>query len=399
MSETIMDRFSRAYQSIKDKPAPSKPQMGEIALAEGSGLMDSKWFSPYNPSELVTRKGLKIFDKMRLDDQIKAAITFKKHAVLVTGWEIISPASQPKDWEVTEFVKWNLEQYFEDTLEEALLGLLTCLDYGYSVSELIWDTTEQGDFAGKAVLKAIKNRKPHDFGFKTDKYGNLENDGLIQYQSMKEERLPIDKFIIFSYEKEFGNYYGKSDLEAAYRPWWIKDNAYKWLSMLLERLGIPPIFALYDANSYNSQQLSALKDIITNLQAATGGIIPRGKDSNTLEFWTPELAKQATEVFIPALERFDKDIARAVLMPGLLGMTSDSTEGSFARSKVHFDAFLIVVDYLRKRIEGRVMQEQVVKPLVDYNYNVEDYPQFRFFPLTEETRIDLLDKYILAVEK
>ena len=31
-------------------------------------------FITYNPSALVTRKGLDIFDKMRQDDQIKAAL-------------------------------------------------------------------------------------------------------------------------------------------------------------------------------------------------------------------------------------------------------------------------------------------------------------------------------------
>ncbi len=260
-----------------------------------------------------------------------------------------------------------------------------------SVSEILFTDLQTGDFKGKVGLQAIKTRKPHEFDFKTDKHGNLEH--LIQKTNEKDLILPTAKFLIFSYQMEWSNYYGKSDLESAYRAWWIKENAYRWLAMLLERFGIPPIFALYDPNSLTPQQITDLVNVINRIQAATSGALPRA-NADSLELWTPQLAGQTERVFIPALEMFNKDIARALLMPGLLGATADSAEGSFARAKVHFDVFLLIVSQLRTKIEDTLM-DQVVRPMIQLNYGIEDekLPKFRFLPLTDELRMDVMTQW------
>lgn len=391
---------------MPESQAPmDKPLLGEVAWADPTRMWrTSQNFISYNPSLLVTKKGLSIFDKMRQDDQVKAALSFKKHAILSTGWEVISPEGKDRNWEVTEFVYWVLS-HLEETLDDALLELLSAIEYGFAISEKVWGMEKvpilktDRDFV---TLKTLKGRKPHSFEFEMDDYGNLKR--LLQQQSQKAVSLPIEKFVIFTYEKEFGNWYGKSDLEAAYRPWWAKHNAYQWLVMYLERLGIPPVFALYDPNSYSPNQKNDLKDIMVNMQAATFGILPRPNKPDTdgkniLDFWTPELASQAKDVFMPALDMFNSDIARAVLMPGLIGFTPDGREGSYARSKKHFDVFMMVVEYIRRKLERRVVYEQLIKEIVDMNFTVDDYPIFKFLPMTDEVRADLLDRWIQAVEK
>ena len=62
----------------------------------------------YNPDDLVGKKGLEIYKKMRIDDQIKAVLTMKKMAMLSTGWDVHSASQEPDDVEKREFVKWNL---------------------------------------------------------------------------------------------------------------------------------------------------------------------------------------------------------------------------------------------------------------------------------------------------
>lgn len=389
----------------EEQQTTERPILGEVAWADPTRMWrTSQNFISYNPSLLVTKKGLSIFDKMRQDDQVKAALNFKKHAILSTGWEVISPEGKDRNWEVTEFVYWVLS-HLEETLDDALLELLSAIDYGFAVSEKVWGMEKIPMLKTDreyVTLKTLKGRKPHSFEFEMDDYGNLKR--LIQQQSQKDVSLPIEKFVVFTYEKEFGNWYGKSDLEAAYRPWWAKHNAYQWLVMYLERLGIPPVFALYDPNSYSPNQKNDLRDIMINMQAATFGILPRPNKPDTdgkniLDFWTPELASQAKDVFMPALDMFNSDIARAVLMPGLIGFTPDGREGSYARSKKHFDVFMMVVEYIRRKLERRIVYEQLIKEIVDMNFTVDDYPIFKFLPMTDEVRADLLDRWIQAVEK
>ena len=392
---TITERISSAVKAFRDTSPviPKIPVTGEIAFADPRRLFPRGYYSAYNPSELVTRKGLRVFELMRNDDQIKAALTLKKQACISTGWQIQSPKGFDEDWEPKLFTEWVLGNLC-CSLDQILFEIMSALDFGFSVSEKIWEIHEDGEWAGSACITNIKTKHPQDFLFDIDPYGNIKPDGLKQLQMSKDVSLPIDKFIIWSYQKEFSNPYGKSDLEAAYRSWWLKDNSYKWLAMLLERLGIPPIFGLYDPNVYTPAQTDQLKKVFQNLQAATFGIIPKpGVDS--LDFWSPELAGQATSVFIPAMDKLDKDIARAILMPGLLGLSPQGATGSYAQSKVQFDVFLLAIEQLRKELALTVMTNQIVKSLVDMNYQTDGvYPEFTFLPLNDHIRIDLLEEWV-----
>jgi phage gp29-like protein len=359
-------------------PEPKKPTMGEMSFADPSRLFPGGYSLPYNPSELVGQRGLGVFDKMRRDDQVKAALTFKRHTVTAAGWSIKVPEGKDEDWDAAVLCREALDK-LDGSLERAIDGVLTALAYGYSISEKVWEERDS-----QIVIKALKTRRPHDWEFEVDVYGNLI--GLKQLQ----RKLPVDKFVVYSYDSEFGNWYGTSDLEAAHRAWWTKRNTYQWMAMLLERLGIPPIFALYDPNAYQGAKIGDLKNVLKNMQAATVGVIPRASPED-LELWTTEIKNGIEGVFIPALDRLDRDISKALLMPGLLGMTADAEQGSMARAKVHFDVFMLVTERTRNEIAQHVISEQLIKPMVDLNFGaMDEYPWFEFNPLTDEIRTDIM---------
>lgn len=398
----VRERVSAAIKAFQE-PRKKIPVGIERSVSGLTNIFNGFWTSPYNPSDLISRKGMKIFDRMLLDDQVKAAVKFKRHAVTSTGWEVISPESMPEDWEPTKLVKWNFENFqnidsgqMGGTIADVAIDMLSAFSYGFSVTEKIWSIANTGDHTGKIVYGSLKTRRPHEFTFDTDEFGNLLPNGIIQRQSKGNEKLPRDKFIVYIYGHEFQNWYGQSDLEAAYRPWWIKENSYKWLAMLLERLGVPPIFFLYDGN-YTPQQVDNLKKIAQNLQAATSGAIPR-PTPESLDFWSPELANQATQVFIPSIKMLDSSIARSILMPGNLGVTPDEATGSFARAKKIFDLFILVVEQARSDME-RIINRQAIKPLCDLNFGgITDYPRFRWMPLMDEERFQLFDSWVKAVD-
>jgi len=344
----------------------------------------------YNPGILVSRKGYFVIDEMRRDEQVKAALTFKKQAVIAAGWQVDPPEGAEKNGEideVTQFVRDNLSR-MEGSFERTLLEVLTALDYGFSIGERVYEKRED-----RVWLKALKVRRPHTFEFAQDAFGNVT--GLRQ----QNRELPVEKFVVYSYDYEFSNPYGRTDLEACYRAWWTKRNAYMWMAMLLERLGIPPIFVLYNPNDYGNPERQVLQRILQNLQAGTVGLFPRPNEDSA-EFFSPELAGQVSSVFLPAMEKFDQDISRGLLMPGLMGMTADAKQGSLARSRVHFDVFMLVLERIRAEVQERVMQEQVINPLVELNFGALDedkLPRFKFLPITDEKTAELLDKWIALV--
>ena len=176
--------------------------------------MDSSFYGRiqrYNPDELVGKKGLTIYRKMAVDEQIKSAVYTKMFAVLSSGWEI-QPAKLPEEEaemaeETRGFVEWNFEEmegHFDSKLQEALTALI----YGYAVGERVYHLIDYGKFAGKIGLKDIKFRRPESIDFETDEHGNLLDDGIIQGQ----KRMPKSKFVLYTYRKQFSNWYGQSDL-------------------------------------------------------------------------------------------------------------------------------------------------------------------------------------------
>lgn len=391
---SLLDRLRAARKALFQRPdeEPEQPLEGELAWADPLRLFPTS-VEAYNPSVLVSRKGLRKIDEMLRDDQVRAALTFKKHAIISGGWNITSPEGRPDDWEPTVFAQEQLER-LSGTFERATIDILTALEYGFSVTEKVFDAT--GD---RIELLALKTRAPHSFVFVTDEFGNIESDGVVQHWRGDggTERLPVRKFVLFRNDPRFGNPYGSPDVESAYRPWWAREQAYRFMMMMLERYGIPPIFALYNQGRYNNAQQDQLKTVLSRLQAATSGIIPR-RQKDDLEMWAPEnLAGQVSTVFIPALELTAKDIARGILMPGLLGVTPDDRAGSFARAKKHFDMFLLVVETLQRRLAEEAMNEQVIRPLVALNFPVDEFPVFRWMPVTDEIRIDLLDQWTALV--
>ena len=239
----------------------------EISLT-GSEYYHTAGIPDYNPDDLAGRKGLQIYRKMRDDDQIKAVLSMKKFARLMTPWEI-QPASQDaKDIEIADFVRINLEN-LSGTFEDSLLNILTALDYGYSLTEKLWYRIERGTFVGKIGLKALKTREPFYYQFESDIYGNLREDGVIYLgPGMMEQvvqnkientlpnrgifsygsRLPVDKFVIYSYNKEFSNWYGRSDLRAAYRSFWSKEILIRFMNIYMERFGMPTHVGTYPKN-------------------------------------------------------------------------------------------------------------------------------------------------------
>lgn len=386
----LTDRIShawRTFRTIGDEPADI------MSLADPYRLFGkNERLTPYNPNELIGRRGIRTIYRMRRDEQVKAALLFKKNAVVAAGWEVVSPVEQDGDWDVTTFVRNNLMQ-MDGTLDRALINILSGLDFGFSVSEKTYEKRDD-----RIWLRGIRTRYPDYWHFRQDEYGRITE--LLQDQRGSYVPMPPEKFVVFSYQNEFDNPYGTPDLEAAYRAWWSKENAYKWFLMYLERFGIPPIFGLYDQNKYTPAQIDDLKDILTNMQAATVGAMPAGEDNKGLNLWSPDASQQTVgEAFIRALDRFDTDIARAILMPGLLGVSPEQQTGSQARARVVFDMFMLVVEQLREEITKCVVNEQIVRPLVDLNFNVTEYPEWRPLPLSDDDKIEIFKAWGELLEK
>jgi len=327
---------------------------------------------------------------MQTDDAVKAALMLKRHAVVSTGWDIAPATTKPIDLEAAEFLKYTFEQ-MQGSLDDVLLAILSALPYGFSLSELVFTQYLSGPFSNKIGLKAIKTRQPYGFRFVVDAYDNLLDDGIEQFG----RRLPAQKFVVYSFDSEHGNLYGRSDLRACYDPWWMKQNVSNWWGIFMDRYGIPLAEGIVPSHGgVPDGTVDDVRVALDNLQAATSFV---HGDEIKLAFPTVSINGQGAVTFERAIEISDKRIARALLLPNLLGVAASGNTGSFAQAKKQFDVFVLVIEKLQRDLSETVMGEQVIRRLIDLNYQVEQYPAFVFLPFTDSNKAQLLQLWYGAI--
>ncbi len=276
--------------------------------------------------------------------------------------------------EIAEFYEKQLES-LPGTVIQMLLGMMTCLDYGFAIMEKNYYFIKEGDYRGKTGLSSIKSKKPHDFRFEQDEFCNVE--GLVQIQSKGEVKLPPSKFIRTTWMPEWENPYGTADLRAAYVARWQKDVILRFQAIWLERYPSPIMIGRYPPGTSQDDQ-DDLLEVLEDLQIHTEAIIPEGIVIEPIK-----MDRSGSDIYTKAIDKRDTMIGQAILIPELLGFTSRST-GSYALGKKQFDLFLGVLWHLGRTIE-EVIHEQLTIPFIDWNYGVnEDYPEFEFEALAEE---------------
>lgn len=359
--------------------APEDVTPRQVVSYETSTLFPTLNQERYNPDELATRKGLRIYARMMDDEQVKAVMNFRLSSITARGFEFRYPDDSPLAPDERQarigFFQYNTDKLrgsFQDGLHAVLRGHV----FGFSMTEKVLDVQP---YQGKErnCLAALLPRDPVWFRFFTDRYGTL----LRIEQHIGNERLVVDpaKFIHYVRCPEVDRYYGQSDLKAAHRSWYIKDITLKLHATYLERFAggfawaeLPPESNLRDG----SEEHEALKTALSNLRNLTSLILPPGVKLNVLQPGT-------TAEYREALTYHDMAIAKAMLVPNLLGLSHAGQTGSFSQSQTQLEAYFMTTAADTARLQD-ALNEQLFKDLGDVNWGDGEYPRFCFKPASAE---------------
>jgi SPP1 gp7 family putative phage head morphogenesis protein len=374
----MLDGFLRLFQAKnEDTNLPAEPTFfNDTATTEiytGNIITE-----PFNPDDLIGNKGFGIYKKMMRDDQVKAVVNFKRAASLSRKWFFDIAEDNKEHEEQAEFYEFALNN-INGNFSDVLWGVLSALPNGYSISEIVWGGIE---FDSKAMwgINAIKLRPFDTIEFTIDKHGNI----LKIEQNINGERIeiPMDKVIHFTHQPDIDEIYGESDLRACYRNYWSKDILIKFWNIFLERHSNGFMVAT-PTRTLSPTETDRLKNLMLNASARNSAILPA--DTN-FQLIPP----QNTDAFQQALVFHDKSIAKAILVPNLLGLSEQGDTGSFAQSKTQFDAFMMIINaQILKRLED-VVNERIIRPLAFWNFATEDFPRFKFAELSDAQLNELM---------
>jgi hypothetical protein len=189
-----------------------------------------------------------MFDKMRRSDGgVRSTLRAAKTPVLAARFFVQAGGKKDIDKKAAEWVAKNLFELMSTPWAQTLTESLLMLDFGYYMMEKVWENRVV-DGKLRTVLKKLGPRHPMDVkSWYFDANGgpkavsmyasNLENLG------MSDIIIPIEKMLVFSFDKEAGNIEGISILRSAYKHWYYKEQLYKIDAIQKERhgIGIPVI--------------------------------------------------------------------------------------------------------------------------------------------------------------
>jgi SPP1 gp7 family putative phage head morphogenesis protein len=379
----VANRFTRAAKALFARVTPLEqdidrtPPKDDVASYEKSFMT----LGPrYNPDKLVGRQGLQIYDKMRLDEQVKAVMNFKRDAITARGWTFkyeeyseLSETEQAKRIRVFTEIMGRMHGSFLDALNLISTGR----DYGFSMTEKVYsDVTIDGEtYVGINMLLA---RAPDTFEFYVNDYGILER--VEQLVPGRRTRINMSRMIHYVHSPEFDRFYGRSDLREAYRAWFIKQRIQEFWLQYLERMagGFFVLKPKEDGSTVvpGSATEQSIEEMLKNLHSTAGIKLPSGYEE-TVYYPT------STDAYEKAVVHHDLAIAKSLLVPNLLGISHAGQTGAFAQSQTQLEAFFWTLNADSERLAA-VVNEQLVKDLGDQNFGDGEYPYFCFKPASRE---------------
>ncbi len=181
------------------------------------------------------------------------------------------------------------------------------------------------------------------------------------------------KIIHYVHKPKWDMLYGRSDLRAAYRSWYIKDQLVKLWPMFLEKFGGGIAVAsrmTSDAPASNSSDYATLQSALANMSSLRSVILPQGVE---MDIHFPA----STDQFEKACVFFDLAMAKALLVPNLLGLSHTGQTGAFSQSQTQFEAFFWTLNSDACALEETI-EEDLIRDVGDQNWGDGEYPCFAF---------------------
>jgi len=331
---------------------------------------------PYYADDLLASKALRlsVYRDMMRDPVVKAGYLGRVFTVLATDWDVRPagydvrrpPAADDPNVEAADFARHVLTRLPGVGMLGLFWDLAQALVDGFAVVEKVLAPIERGRWAGKIGLAGLKPKDVDTWDFETDEYLNVTT--LKQQVDGVWYDRPRDRFVVFSWLSRFANPLGQSEFRAAYRAFWVKDNAWKFRAMYLEALAKGRRRVTYPAEQ-GAAGLAAAEALLARLQESLGFAIP-----SDLQVELVDMATAPADAFSRGIADCDKEI-----VVGLTGATLQVLEGqetgALRATETHRRTSEPWAWVLGEWIAAAV-QSDLVGPLHGLNFTLDDPPQF-----------------------
>jgi phage gp29-like protein len=341
-------------------------------VAAGNDILNKYGSFGENPDKIIASKGMDYLSDLEKDTHLGSQLALRRQKLVKKGFRIVPQEKNGKatarSIEMADFVKAQLRDMQGSFLKD-VEAALDAVSKGFSITEINYRIIKKGKWKGKTGLESLRFKPAKYFSFKFDKYGHYT---LRQIDpDMNGKDLPLNKFLHLIAGHDDENPYGDGVTTKAAFWVWLKKNEAKFWAIFSERFGMPQGKIELPANAGDPEKQAA-ENIINNVQTSAGIIVPKGFVYELLE--AKRTGDAAYDNFI---ERCNKEISKIVLGATLTTEEGKRGQGSYALGHEHAG---ILEDYIifDAAMTAEAINEQLIRRLIDINYETDDYPRFEW---------------------
>lgn len=324
-------------------------------------------FLYYMPNPDITYQNtgetIKIIEEMKTDPHIFAKLEELKAKILSKNWSIVPASQSAENIKIADFVRNVIEVNID--LNNDLSELLTALEYGFSVTEIVWKI-ENGYF----IPDSLKGRSQSRFAF------NGKNQ-LIDLSNMTILDMP-NKFMVFRSSIINENPYGQSILTRCYWSWKFKKAGLQYWITLLDKFSVPSIAALFKTEYPDDAKLREMGKLISEelakIDSGSSAAFGNVDDIKILE------TSGQGDSYERLINLCNNEISKAITGSTL---TSDTqVNGNRSLGETHLDTLETRANKTNKKLED-CFNRTLIKWIVELNFGVNIAPPRFQFDLTE----------------
>lgn len=360
-------------------------------LNEDIGQYKNRWanlaLGDYNPDTITYEE----YKKMaKYDSQVIAGFDLLQMGVLMKPWRI-----RHNDEVLVKEISNALKTLRYPSFRDAMKQMMTAIIYGFSATEVVFE--EYGGYWFPRHKNGLKTFDPENIRFYSDEFGNLVNLKQRTFISSQNRPsiwgtgidLPLERTLIWSHEKQFGNWYGTSLLQGCYKNWYIKDCMLKFANIAYERFGSPILMGV----AGNIKDMATISEAIAHLYARSQAVIVKRdeKDPTGIEV----LESRRKEMPFDRYIRYHDEM---ILRRMLIGQRIFEGGGGVYGPKVPLD--IIFMRFEDFRLELVDLINDLLRLICDLNFDVKgEYPRLEFAPLTTMDQQQLRQSIYDAIDR
>lgn len=290
------------------------------------------------------------------DTHYMSVMGTRKRAVSQLEITVSAASDSPEDERNAELIRSWLER---DQLEDEIFDIMDAVGKGYSVTEIIWDTSQK-----LWMPSSLEYCDPRSF--------KIDSDGktILRLHDNGYETSPLEKykFITHTHKAKSGLKIRSGVAKACAWMFLFKNFAVKDWVIFCEAYGQPSRVGKYGPGA-TKEDRNILMKAVSNIGSDAAAIIP---ESMTIDFVEGKDTKSSAEVFEKLARFCDEQMSKAVLGQTT---TTDAIAGGHAVSKEHNDVRGDIQGSDAKQVSS-TFNRDLVPAMIDVNYGPQkQYPR------------------------